>query len=1376
MGDNARTDRPVPAPGTTDNQMASRARERLQGMGRRRRNVGAPDAIPRRCQADGPIPMSSAQEGMWFLDQVTGPSPVYTIARAVRLRGPLDIPALGQALRTLVARHESLRTGFEPDDGGPAQRVWPAADVVERVVLTVDDGSDDEAAAGWLTARARVPFDLAQPPLVRLHLLRRTADVHTLLLLVHHIVADGWSLDVLARELGACYAAARHGQRAVLDPLPLQFGDYSCWEQQQLAAPAAGRDLDYWRRQLSGLEPLALPTDRPRPHNGSQAGAEERFTIAPAFLDELKALARREDVTLFMLLVAAFQVVLMRYSGQRDIAVGSPVAGRVRSELEGLIGNFVSSLVLRTDLSGNPTFVELLGRVKQVCLDAYAHQELPFNRLVAEISPERDLSRHPLYQVSFALQNVPASPLALAGLESEPVPCHPGTAKFDLALTLTETAGALTGVVEFATALFDAATVARLARHYLQLLHAIAARPAAPLAALPLLAPEERTELLVTWNATARPYPRLPLAQLFEAQAARTPDALAVVLDADTLTYAELEARANRLAHHLRALGVGPDVLVGLCLHRGPALVVGLLAILKAGGAYLPLDPHYPRERLAFMLADAAAPVVLTEPALRALLPDTQAAVLYADDRPFAHLPATPPAPLATPAHLAYVIYTSGSTGTPKGVAVSQRGVVRLVMNTDYVRLGPSDCVAQASNISFDAATFEIWGALLTGARLAIVPKEALLSHPALIRTIERQRITTMFMTTALFNEYAARAPHAFERLDCLLVGGEAADPIAVQRVIDTAPPKRLVNAYGPTETTTFAVCHEVPQRPGASPASSIPIGRPIANTTCYVLDDALEPVPVGVVGELFIGGPGVARGYLNRPDLTAARFIDDPFNAGERLYRTGDFVRRHADGTLDYVGRIDGQVKLRGFRIELGEIEAALAREPGVSQCAAVVREDASGDRRLVAYVVGSGPSAGLEPTQLCRRLAAQVPPYMVPSAIMVLDSLPLSANGKLDRRALPKPVVGSGTGTEAADDVERTLQGLWEAVLGTRGIGLDDSFFDLGGHSLLAIKLLDRVDKEFGRAFGLAALFEAPTIRAQASLVRRPQAQPPTTCAVAVQPQGGRPPLFFVSGFGGQLLPFRALARELGPDQPLYVLDFNSLRAVDPDRTTIEAVAGEMLGDLRAVQPHGPYHLAGYSLGGKVVYEIAQQLRNAGEDVALLALLDCSAPGYPRRRAFPVRAMLHVRHALTMDPHQRRAYVIERVKRLKKYFGVRGEPKVFKETDQFERTALACAIEARAQPIYRAWLAYAPRPYGGRMTLVRAAVRDYLPGVVDDDVLMGWKPFIAQGVDLATLECGHDEMVDVRHARSLAALLGARLSGSSRQARRVQATGRHG
>ncbi|WP_116121159.1 non-ribosomal peptide synthetase, partial [Archangium gephyra] len=778
-----------------------------------------------------------------------------------------------------------------------------------------------------------------------------------------------------------------------------------------------------------------------------------------------------------------------------DISVGSPIAGRRHSELEGLIGFFVNTLVLRARLSSVSSFRELLHQVRETTLGAFAHQDIPFEKLVEELRPPRDLSRTPLFQVMFALQNAPQSAIDLPGLSLRPLMPDEVASKFDLTLSLFDNPEGFSGVLDYCTELFEHETASRMVSHLGVLLEALISRPEAPLSALPLLTGTERQQVLVEWNQTRTDYPRdSSIHGQFEAQASRTPDAIAVQEGEQRLTYRELNERANQLAWRLRSLGVGTEVMVGLLLERSTDMVVAMLATLKAGGVYLPLDTSYPSERLAFMLEDSSARVLVTLQSLQARLPAHSARLLLLDSESsaLAQQPRHAPPSGAGSDNLAYLIYTSGSTGRPKGVAVPHLGVLRLVLSSDYVRFTPEDRVAHVSNTSFDAATFEVWGALLSGARLVILSREQLLSPLELGATLREHAVSTLFLTTALFNQVASLAPSSFSSLRNVLFGGEASDALSIRRVLEAGAPARLLNAYGPTESTTFATWHLV--QSVAPHASSVPIGRPISNTTAFVLDTHLQPVPAGVPGELYLGGDGLARGYLGRPELTAEKFVPHPFSSspGARLYRTGDKVRWLPDGQLEFLGRLDSQVKLRGFRIELGEIESALRAHSSVRQAVVVVRED-SGDKRLVAYVVPTSPrppgegrgeggaSPALNTADLSTFLKGSLPEYMVPSAFVALEALPLTPNGKLDARALPAPetsLAASSHYVAPSSELEQRLAGIWAQVLGVKQVGIHDNFFELGGHSLLATQVVSRIRSAFQVELPLRALFEAPSV----------------------------------------------------------------------------------------------------------------------------------------------------------------------------------------------------------------------------------------------------------------------------------------------------------
>lgn len=1048
-----------------------------------------------RVERRGSSPLSYAQQRLWFLEQLTPGTSTYNMPYCVRLRGALSTTALGRALNEIVRRHESLRSVFPETEGAPSQLVRDFAPIALPLVDLehLPEGERESAAMRRASEEAEKPFDIATEPLFRPLVIRLAGGDHLLLLTMHHIVSDGWSIGVLMRELTALYRAFHDNQPSPIDELPVQYADFACWQREWLHGELLEEQLAYWMKHLSGPLPvLILPADRPRPAVKTHNGAVLSQDISDELAGALKALGLREGVTPFTVLLAAFQALLHRYSGQEDILVGFPVAGRSQKELEGLIGFFVNMLPLRTDFSGDPTFRDLLHRVHNGTLDAMAHQDVPFEMLVDRLQPHRDPSHSPIFQVAFAHQGSLFSLCAeLPRLTITSADIERRTAKFDLMLATAEMPEGLVVEAEYNTDLFDESTIARLLEHYRAMLEGIVADSNCRLSELNLLPEMERVKLLVEWNDTRTAYPRdASIQRLFEEQVERTPDAVAVSYDTASLTYRELNERANQLARYLRRQGVGPDSLVGLYMERSLEMIVAILGILKAGGAYVPFDPAYPRGRIEFMIKDTRTPVLIVHPRLQERLPEHDAHVLCLDSDfgAIADESTENTRVSGDATNLAYVIYTSGSTGIPKGVAVPHRAVVRLVRNTDFAQLTASDRVAQVSNSSFDAATFEIWGALLNGGQLVGITKDVALSPQAFAKQLIDERISAIFLTVALFNQLAREAPHAFATVRHFMFGGEAADPMSVREVLRNGPPERLINGYGPTENTTFTACHVITALPEA--ATNVPIGRPIANTQIYVLDRRMNPVPAGAPGELYTGGDGLARCYLNRPALTAEHFVPNPFEDGPggRLYKTGDLVRYRPDGVIEYLGRIDHQVKIRGFRIELGEIEAALAAHPGVRECVVLARQDV-GEKRLVAYVVPEsrqGPTAG----DMRGFLKAKLPDYMVPAAYVVLDVLPLTSNGKVDRAVLPVP--DSANAPCASADlaaphtpVEEVLSGIWADVLNHDRIGIHDSFFDLGGHSLMATQVMSRVRRALGVELPLRVLFDTPTVAGLASAV---------------------------------------------------------------------------------------------------------------------------------------------------------------------------------------------------------------------------------------------------------------------------------------------------
>jgi amino acid adenylation domain-containing protein len=1034
-------------------------------------------------------PLSFAQERLWFLDRLRPGEISYNLPFALRLRGALDVGALERSLGEIVRRHDALRTVFREQDGIPRQVITPFGGfrlpVTDLSHLPEADRDAEVPAELVAESGAARPFDLSAGPLFRATLLRLGAEEHVLLLSQHHIVSDGWSMGVLYRELSALYEAYREGGESPLPDLGVQYADYAVWQREQVEGEVLDRQLSYWRARLAGApELLELPTDYPRPAVQTYRGATVPVELSLELLERLQALARSEGATLYMTLLGAFQVLLAKYSGGDDIVVGSPIAGRTRKEVEGLIGFFVNTLVLRTDLGGDPSFREMLRRAREVTLGAYEHQEVPFERLVAELQPERSLSHTPLFQVIFALQTAGGEG-ALPGLEVSPVEAERVNAKFDLSLELTPTSRGLRGGLTYPTDLFERSTIERMVGHLERVLEQVAANADVRLSQLELLGEAERALVLEGWNRTDAEYPAgACIHELFEAQVARTPNGVAATFEGDSLTYRELNEAANRLAHHLIRRGVGPEVRVGICLERSLEMVVGILAILKAGGAYVPLDPAYPPERLAFTLADAGVPVVLVQEKVRAALVVPDGVELISLDAARAEI-ADNPQSGAGPDSLAYVIYTSGSTGMPKGALIEHRNVARLFSATDaWFGFGTDDVWTLFHSYAFDFSVWELWGALLYGGRVVVVPLHVSRDPEAFHDLVLREGVTVLSQTPSAFRQFVRVDGERGGDLALRVVvfGGEALEPASLREWVERrgVETPRLVNMYGITETTVH-VTYRPLGREDVFGGSGSPIGVRIPDLQLYVLDPTRRPLPVGVPGELYVGGAGVARGYLNRPELTAQRFVENPFGAG-KLYRTGDRVRWLADGTLDYLGRLDEQVKIRGFRIELGEIEQRLAEHPEVREAVVLMREDVPGDRRLVAYLVGD-----VEADVLRAHLRQSLPEYMVPSAFVVLDRLPLTSNGKLDRKALPAPEYAADADRYLAPrtPVEEMLAGIWAEVLCMERVDVEESFFDLGGHSLLAARVVSRVRELFGVEVPLRALFEGPTVAEMAGRV---------------------------------------------------------------------------------------------------------------------------------------------------------------------------------------------------------------------------------------------------------------------------------------------------
>jgi amino acid adenylation domain-containing protein len=1032
-------------------------------------------------------PLSFAQERLWFLDQLHPGATGYNIPSAHRIRGPLDGDLLAAALTEVTRRHEVLRsTVDEGPDGRPVHRVTPAGPVKLPVTL-VDGGTPEQrlARAGEL-ARAHVlqPFDLRRDPLLRAELFRLDDDDHVLLVCLHHLVSDQWTLSLLLRELSELYTAFLLDFGSPLPEPSVQYGDFTRWQRETVGEAALDTQLRYWRERLSGCEPLGLLTDRPRPPVQTWDGARVRRHLPARVLDGVRDMATRHGVTLFTAVAAGLTALLARHTGQTDIVFGAAMAHRDRPEFEDLLGFFVNTVVLRHDLSGDPAFGELLGRVQETALQAQENQELPFERLADLHGPDRDLSRPPLINVVLSFLNTPADPLRLPGSAVTGFVFDPGVVKFELDFMVFEADGELVVDVDYRRDLFDRSTVERLLLHLERVLAAAVRDPSRPVSALPVLSPAEEDRLLA-WGNAAAPLPAATatVVELFAEQVAARPDAPAVRCGTEVLSYAELDARAALVAGALRAHATERPLCVGVCLDRSIDQVAALLGVLRAGGHYLPLDPGYPADRLGYLLGDAGAAVVVTSTGFADRTAGWDGPSVLVDDLG-AVAGGVPPVPPG-PEDLAYVMYTSGSTGRPKGVRVPHRAVVRLVHETDFVRIGPGDRVAHSSSISFDAATFEIWGALLTGAELVILPKDVVVEPAALARGLREHGVTVLWMTSSLFNHTVGEVPGAVAGIGTVIVGGEALDPAVIRTVLSAGnAPVRLLNGYGPTENTTFSTTHLITGVPEG--AVSVPIGRPIRGTRCYVTDPGLGLVPVGVPGELFVAGLGLAHGYVGAPELTADRFVPDPRGApGDLLYRTGDLVRWRTDGTLEFLGRRDDQVKIRGYRVELGEIEARLAARPGVRAALVLVRPS-DGGPRLVAYAVAEDP-ANLSAEDLQAGLAETLPGFMVPSDIVVLGRFPLTANGKVDRARLPEPARTARPADFVAPrtELETTVCRVWAELLGIAEVSVTGNFFHLGGNSLLAGRVVGRLRRELGVRMRVRTLFDHPTAEAFAAAV---------------------------------------------------------------------------------------------------------------------------------------------------------------------------------------------------------------------------------------------------------------------------------------------------
>ena len=1292
-------------------------------------------AITRR--PPGAAPMSFAQQQIWVHAQLAPGAPLYNEVLVLERTGPLDQTALEKSFREIIRRHETLRTIFPPGEGVPDQVIaeHKPLELPPTELKGLPDHCRRAEVLRIVTEEARRPFDLARGPLIRVRLLRLSPENFILLVTVHTIIADECSLKILGRELGELYEAYSHDKPSPLSDLAIQYADFAYWQRNWFQGDLLEQQISYWRDRLAEIPSvLELPMDRTRPPIQRFRGARQTLGLSKRLTESLKKLSEQERVTLFMTLLAAFQALLSRYAGQEDILVGSILPGRDKFGTQGLIGLFAHAVINRADLSGDPTFRQLVRRVNGSAQEDCRHQNVALDRLVTELQPQRDLSRNPIFQVLFSL--APSMSLAQSGWNAAELEADSGASKADLQLQLYDRSEGIFARFTYSTDLFDATTINQMAMHFNNLLESIVANPDQRILRLPMLTQTEKHQLLVEWNATQTDYPRdRSIHQLFEAQLERAPDAIAVMFENNNFTYRELNRRANQLAHYLQKLGVSPDVLVGICVERSIEMVVALLGILKAGGAYVPLDPAYPPERLSFMLKDAEVSVLLTQKRLVPSLPENGARVVCLDVewRDIARESTENLACEVKSESLAYVIYTSGSTGKPKGVQITHRAVVNFLNSMSQTPgIGSADRLLAVTTLSFDIAGLEIYLPLSVGASLEIASQEVCSDGGQLRSKLATSGTTVLQATPATWRMLLESGWEGDHHLKALC-GGEALSRKLADQLLQKVG--SLWNMYGPTETTIWSTTCKVRPTPGA-----VPMGKPIANTQIFILDKGLQPTPIGVAGELYIGGAGLARGYLKRPELTAEKFVDDPFgqDPGSRLYKTGDLVRYMPDGEIEFLGRIDHQTKIRGFRVELGEIEAALRQHRAVNETVVVVREDVPGDQRLTAYLV---PTKGSTPTvgELRDFLKGKLPAYMVPSAFVTLSAMPLTANGKVNRLALPLPKqpdsMSQKSITAATDVLESQLVKIWESILRVRPIGIRDNFFDLGGHSLLAVRIMHRVEQICGKALPIAMFFQAPTIEQLARILRQ-KGWSPTWCSlVAIQTGGSKVPFFCVHGASANVIRFHDLARYLGSDQPFYGLQAQGLNPKHSCHTRVEDMAAHYIKEIGSVQPEGPYFLGGYSFGGMIAFEIAQQLINEGREPPLVVLFDTFCTPQPGTHisadiaVFCKSISSSFGTLLRSVGAERRAYLSRIAMALKR--GIRR---------RLRRLTLPRTVKMVQRGCRQAARAYVLRPYPGRVILFRSSEK---PLTQFRDPHIGWTAYVTRRLEIREIDGDHENIL---------------------------------
>ncbi|MET9301303.1 amino acid adenylation domain-containing protein [Micromonospora aurantiaca] len=1268
------------------------------------------------------IPLLAAQEGLWLVEQAGMAPSAHNVALTLELRGPLDRARLDDALRSLVARHDALRAAIVGGgDGTPVQVIADSVPftVEERDLRDVPVSQRSLRLEEELAAEQAKPFEFDRPPLFRVLLLRVAETDRVLLLVMHHIISDGASIDILAKELRACY-----GRPAAVDVEFSARPDYAgCVrrEGERAAGRFGQRALAYWRKKLQSVPPpLELPFALTPPSDRLRRARTHSQKLPQPLVEQLRQVARESSVTLFTVLAAGSYALMSRYTAERDITLGVPLSGRLHPGTEDVVGLLVNTLPIRVRMDGHTPFSRLIQDVRGTLMAAMRHQDVPFHQLVRELNPNRQAGRHPFFQMVLNHGERTGDGESCRGLDVQLRPRGNPTAAFDVMISSVEDGEAVTVHFEYDSELFEAASIERMAGHLVTLLESGAADPQLPLAQLQMITAPERRRLLRDWNDTYQPIVAGSLAELFEAQVARTPDAPALACGDSVVSYAEVNAAANRLAHRLMRLGVRPETPVAVLLDRSVELVVSILAVLKAAAAYVPLNVGDPNHRLELILSDTDAPLLLTGPDV--LPPDLRHSAEVVEVAATPHGEGSDNPRLAVfPEQLAYLMYTSGSTGTPKAVATTHEDVASLALHTGW-EPGSLERVLLHSPQAFDASTYELWATLLHGGQLVVAPPGEL-DTSILAETVVTSRVTGVWMTAGLFQLMAELHPSCFSGVRQIIAGGDVLSDLAVRRVLECCPSIVVTNGYGPTETTTFATSFSM--RTPAERDGPLPIGRPLDNTHVYVLDSQLQLVPVHVTGELYVSGTGLARGYRGRPALTAERFVANPYGApGSRMYRTGDLARWRPDGVLEFLGRADGQVKLRGFRIEPGEVEAALAAQPGVGQAVVDIRENRRHEKVLVGYVTAAtGRTVDLAAVRA--GLAHLLPGYMIPAAVVLLAELPLTTNGKVDRKALPAPPARSGRGRPAVTLREEILAELFAEVLGIDEVGPDDDFFDLGGHSLLAARLVGRVGDVLGTVLSIGSLLEAPTAAGLALRLDVDTGQGDLDVLLPLRSRGTSTPLFCIHPGTGLSWSYARLLRHLPPDQPVYGIQARALSGPDGLPANLDELVTDYVSLIRRIQLAGPYRLLGWSFGGLAAHAIATRLQSENDEVEFLSMLDsrlldaADLPPLPNREAL----LTELPSALGFDPT------------------AQNDPS--NVMAEFARRNLDAILRA-SEHLHRVMRDFEPAVFRGDLLFFHASLEpaDNPQGAV------AWKPYIDGRIEVHDLPCGHFDVLE--HARA--------------------------